>query len=241
MSKTRGAWRLAVVKHGYYDPEEPQEWQQVFESSSPSQKHCLPILLSVELDPLLRIFTQTPTAKASQGALQNLYGTPASTPQAGITSPDQLVPATPTPGGSSIMNASTPPEPGFDPNVESDVTLIDPSEDSWLVILPYGVNQTTSMTEPRPALATGLLMKRKGPKNENGCSRIEISLVSSTTQAAESSGENSADELLEDIIKQYRGLVTLGITRGCVDPMSECVPWHIATAIRGARTLGEVM
>lgn len=241
MSKSRGAWRLAVIKHGYHDDEELQEWHQIFDASSQSQKQCSPMLLSIDLDPGLRIFPQLPIVKAGQGTLQNLYGTPASTPQASITSPDQLVPATPTPGSSSIMNASTPPEPAFDPSMEGDLTLVDLTEESWLIVLPYGVNQTTSMTEPRPALATGLLMKRKGAKNEDGCSRIEISLISTSTQAAESPGETPADDLLEDVIKQYRGLVTLGMTRGCIDPLGECIPWHIATAIRGAQTLGEVM
>lgn len=241
MRKVRGPWRLAVVKNGYYDPAELLEWRHVSDGSSAAQKRCSLMLLSAKLDPTLKVFPPSPQGKMGQMGLQNMCGTPASTPQAGITSPDQPVPATPTPGGSSIMNAPTPPEPGFDPNAEGDLTLVDPAEDSWCVILPYGVKQTDSMFDPRPAVATGLLMKRKGSKNDDGCTMIEISLISANTQGAENSSETSADALLEDVIKQYRGLATLSVTRGCIDQITECLPWHIATSAKGSQILGQVM
>ena len=97
------------------------------------------------------------------------------------------------------------------------------------------------MTELRPSQVTGFLMKRKGAKSEDGYSMIEISLIKSTLLISQKDSKTSADELLEDVIAQYRGLVTLGATRGCVDPHRECLPWHIATAIKSARVLGEVM
>lgn len=83
-------------------------------------------------------------------------------------------------------------------------------------------------------------MKRKGVKGEDGQTSIEVSLFHSI-QPNPAVDEPWTDELVEDIIKQYRGLVTLSVTRGCIDPSLDCVPWHIATAIRGARVLGEVM
>ncbi|KIW99212.1 uncharacterized protein Z519_00875 [Cladophialophora bantiana CBS 173.52] len=241
MSKVRGPWRLAIVRHGYYEQSELVDWHQIFENSPPLQKRCLLVLLSVQIDPELEIFLPLNHGKTAPTGTQNLYGTPASTPQGSMTSPEQTVPATPTPGGSSFMNAPTPSDPGFDLNAESDLTLLDPSEDSWGVILPYGVNQTRSLIELRPSQVTGYLMKRKGAKWEGGYNMIEFSLITSTLQIANTSSETSPDELLEDLIKQYRGLVTLGATRGCVDPNRECLPWHIATAIRGARLLGQVM
>ncbi|KAK5321287.1 hypothetical protein LTR93_006530 [Exophiala xenobiotica] len=240
MSRTQGLWRLGVIKQGYYTLKELRDWRQIFESSTTSQKRCLPMLLSAQLDPMLRIFTHMVSGKPAQPS-QNLYGTPVSTPQAGVTSPDQLVPATPTPGGTSMINASTPPEPGLDPNVDGDLTLVDPAEDSWGIILPYGLNQSTNMVELRPALATGVLLKRRGPKLEDGCISIEVSLIYLPSQAADGLGEATPDELLEDVIKQYRGLLSLGVTRGCIDPSNECIPWHIATAVRGSKALGQVM
>merc|ERR1712098_190226 len=100
---------------------------------------------------MLRVFTHMVSGKPAQPS-QNLYGTPVSTPQA---------------GGTSMINASTPPEPSLDPNVDADLTLVDPAEDSWGIILPYGVNQSNNMVELRPALATGVLLKRRGPKLED--------------------------------------------------------------------------
>ncbi|KAJ9614082.1 mediator of RNA polymerase II transcription subunit 13 [Cladophialophora chaetospira] len=241
MSKVRGPWRLAVVKTGFYDTAEPNEWHRIFDSSPTSQKRCLLLLLSIQLHSALTIFPPVAQGKAAQGGAHNQYGTPASTPQASMTSPDQIVPATPTPGGSTFMNASTPPDPPFDPSTETDLLVVDPSDESWAVILPYGLNQSRSMTELRPSQVTALLVKRRGLKVEDGYTMIEISLLRPTSHAANKPTEVPSDDLLDDLIRQYRGLVILGATRGCVDPNRECLPWHIATAIRGARILEQAM
>lgn len=241
MSKNKGIWRLGVIKHGFYVPLELQEWRQVFEGSPAVQKRCSPMLLSTHVEPMLKVFPRTVTGKLVQTA-QNVFGTPVSTPQAGVTSPDQHIPATPTPGGSAVINAPTPPEPSLDPNVELDLTLLDPTEESWGIILPYGLNLSKNMIENRPALVSGVLLKRRGPKIEDGFTSLDISLVYYLSpQAAGGSGQLAPDDLLEDIIKQYRGLLTLGVSRGCVDPLKESLPWHIATVARGSRALGEVM
>jgi mediator of RNA polymerase II transcription subunit 13, fungi type len=241
MTKVRGAWRLAVAKNGYHDPAELHEWHQVFDKSPAAQKRCLLLLLSVQLSPALALFPLPNQGKPMPTSTQHHYGTPASTPQTSVTSPDQAVPATPTPGGSSFANASTPPDPGFDPSAESDLSVFDPSEESWSVVLPYGTNQSRNMTELRPALVTGYLIKRRGPKNDDGYAMIEVSLVRSTASISTKPSDSSHIELIDDLIRQYRGLVTLGATRGCVDTSRECLPWHIVTSIRGARVLEQAM
>ncbi|EXJ93018.1 hypothetical protein A1O3_01574 [Capronia epimyces CBS 606.96] len=241
MGRVHSSWHLAVVKQGHYEPAEVLEWQQIIDGSSTSRTGCLTLLVSVQLEPVLRVFPPHAQSKSGQPSLQNTYGTPASTPQASMTSPDQIVAATPTPGGSSNLNAPTPSDPGFDPNIDGDLTLLDPTEESWGLILPYGVNQSTNMVDLHPALATGLLIKRRGPKIEDGCIAIEVSLIRSSAPATATSTESSNDELLEELIAQYRGLVTLAVTRGCIDPLIECVPWHIAASSRGSRILGEVL
>ncbi|KAJ9640818.1 hypothetical protein H2204_003107 [Knufia peltigerae] len=240
MGKNRGLWRLAIVKHGFYMPLELQEWRQVFESSTTTQKRCSPMLLSAHLESMVKVFPRTITGKLVQTG-QNVFGTPVSTPQAGVTSPDQHIPATPTPGGTAVINAPTPPEPGLDPNVELDLTLLDPAEESWGIILPYGLNQSKNMIEIRPAVVSAVLLKRRGPKIEEGFNSLEISLVYLASQAAGGFGQTAPDDLLEDVIKQYRGLLTLGVSRGCVDPLKESLPWHVATVARGSRALGEVL
>ncbi|KAJ4545338.1 mediator of RNA polymerase II transcription subunit 13 [Exophiala dermatitidis] len=240
MGKMHSTWRLAIAREGYYEPAELQDWEQVIKGPSPPHKQCLALLISIQLQPALRVFPPSMQTKTGPQGMQNTYGTPASTPQASITSPDQLVPATPTPGGSSIMSVPTPNEPGFDPNTDSDLTLVDPTEESWGIILPYGVNQTANMVDLRPALVSCMLIKRKGTKVEDGCLAIEVNLIS-TLSAAIESAETSTDGLLEDLMTQYRRLVTLAMTRGCVDPLHECVPWHIITAAKGSHALDKVL
>jgi len=240
IGKVQGTWRLCVAKIGSYDSGELGAWRHVAEGNATPKRKCMLVLLSVRLHPLLKL--TPPAGQGRNGPMggPNLYGTPASTPQAGITSPDQLVPATPTPSGSGIVNAPTPPEHGYDPNVESDLTLVDPAEESWSIVLPYGINQTSNMVDLSPPILTGLLMKRKGVKGEDGHTSIEVNLFN-IIPSASAKEEPWTDELLEDIIKQYRGLVTLSATRGCIDANLDCLPWHVATAIRGSRVLGEVM
>jgi mediator of RNA polymerase II transcription subunit 13 len=240
MRKVTGRWRLNIVRNGYIAPAELMDWKHVVDGASAAQKHCVVLFLSVTLEPSLRILPPSTQGKAGWAHAPNQYGTPVSTPQAGMTSPDQIVPATPTPGGSATVNAPTPPEHGFDATSEMDLTLVDPAEDSWVVMLPYGVNQSVNTTVLRPALSSGMLMKRKGVKGEGGWSTIEVSLIS-VMRSSEKPEDLSADELLEEVIKQYRGLVTLSVTRGCVDLSSDCIPWHIATAVRGSRILGDVL
>ena len=237
MSKVRGAWRLAVVRFGFYDPSELLEWHQIFDGSPASQKRCVLLLLSVRSPPDWTLLPPPAQGKSGPAGGHNLYGTPASTPQASMTSPDQIVPATPTPGGSTFMNAPTPPDPSFDHNAESDLTVIDPSEDSWGIVLPFGMNQSRNMTELRPSQVTGFLMKRQGPKGNDGYHTIEFSLVKTIVVASNKVSDLVPDESLEDLIRQYRGLITLGATRGCVDPNGDGLPWHIATAMRGVHVL----
>ena len=52
---------------------------------------------------------------------------------------------------------------------------------------------------------------------------------------------SAREELLRDLLDQFGGLVTLAGTRGCVDPVGEVVPWHVATAVKGARVLNKWM
>ncbi|KIW14579.1 hypothetical protein PV08_07363 [Exophiala spinifera] len=240
MSKNRRLWRLGIIKHGFYAPAELQEWRQIFESATAVQKRCSPMLLAASPEPELKVFPHTVAGKLVQAG-QNIFGTPVSTPQAGVTSPDQHIPATPTPSGSALINAPTPPEPSLDPNVEVDLTLLDPAEESWGILLPYGLNQSKSIMDIRPALVSAVLLKRRGAKVEEGFISLEVSLVYLPPPVSGGLGQAAPDDLLEDIIKQYRGLLTLGVSRGCVDPSKETLPWHIATVVRGSKALAEAM
>ena len=244
MHKQRGKWRLVVAQHGLFEIEEAQEWMKIANTTHPDKKPvCSLLLLSVDLRPAFAIMLPTYAKNSQSGAMPTAHatwGTPTSTPQATTTSPDQLVPATPTPGGSSAVNAPTPPDNAFDPSTDMDLTLYDPEEESWIVILPFGHNLSDSILEIKPALASGYLVKRSGTKDETEVAMFGVSLFA-TTQAASTLPLHVRDEWLEDILEQYRRLATLAAIRGCIDRTKEIVPWHVATVIKAAKHLGKVM
>ena len=63
-----------------------------------------------------------------------------------------------------------------------------------------------------------------------------------TQLQAQNAAMAAREELLRDIIAQYRGLVTLAVTRGClINPQVEVLPWHVSTAYKGAELLRKVM
>ncbi|ETN39617.1 uncharacterized protein HMPREF1541_05843 [Cyphellophora europaea CBS 101466] len=237
MARQRNRWKLVVSRAGTFEAPEINAWMSVANSRAESAKSkCSLSLLTVELNPTLRIFPQAEHGKSAQ----NAYGTPASTPQGGVTSPEQVVAATPTPGGTSTLNAPTPPEQGFDPNADNDLSIVDPGEESWAVILPYGVNQSKDILEIRPAVASGYLVKRNGIREEDGLTMLGVHMIWPTPNPSTTPPGQREDEL-EDLVNDFRGLVTLAAARGCIDKATSCVPWHIHTSVTGATTLGKLI
>ena len=243
MRKQRNKWRLVVARTGFYEAVELNAWMHLANAESKSQT-CELVLLSVENRPGLRLLDPTVQAKAAQPpnvSQQPIYGTPASTPQAiSTTSPETLVPATPTPGGTSAPNAPTPPEHSFDTSIDGDLSLTDPIEESWAVVLPFGTNQSHNMLDIRPALTSGYLVKRLGTKDEEGTTMLGVHLVHAPAQSSPGI-PGQREELLEEILEQYRGLATLAMARGCIDKTRTVVPWHIHTSLTGSDVLGTLL
>ena len=252
MVKERHRWRLVVARDGFYEISEINEWTTQFNNKTGTNT-CSLVLIAVDLNPTLVAQTPMPSAKTAQGAtpqqpLHN-YSTPVSTPQASTTSPDQYLNATPTPSGSIPMNAATPPEVSFDPTNEPDLTVQDPTEEAWSVVLPFGLNQSHENITCRPAMLSGFLLKRQGLRDEDGLARLGVHLIHTSTLSGPldaDEGKRKAvvaarEELLRDIIGQFRGLVTLAKTRGCTESVHNVVPWHVATAVKGARVLNKWM
>ena len=252
MVKERHRWRLVVARDGFFEISEINEWTTQFNNKAGTNT-CSLVLIAVDLNPTLVAQTPMPSAKTTQGAtpqqpLQN-YSTPVSTPQASTTSPDQYLNATPTPSGSIPLNAATPPEVSFDPTNEADLTVQDPTEEAWCIILPFGLNQSHENITCRPAMLSGFLLKRQGLRDEDGLARLGAHLIHTSTLSGPldaDEGKRKAvaaarEELLRDILGQFRGLVTLAKTRGCIDSVHDVVPWHVATAVKGARVLNKWM
>ena len=241
MKKTRTKWRILVVREGYAEPGEVNGWATLANQDADrgqSFQHSL-ILLSANSEPSLSMRLPPSAGKHAQASITQqplgLYGTPTSTPQASTTSPEQVTMATPTPGG-TVPNGPGSPEPGFDPNAEHDVKLSDPMDETWSVVLSHGVNQSESMLEARPALASGYLVKRSGPSDPDNVIALEVNILHAAV--ASPAGRQ---ELLSEILSQYKGLVTLAKTRGMIDGSTSVLPWHVATAMKGQQALSLIM
>ena len=243
MQTNQGEWRLAVATGTPIDPVELNSWSVLINEQNIGSKRCdcSMTLLSVDTNPAL--FLRLPPPQQKQALVNTsqppswTYGTPASTPQPATTSPGQPAAATPTSGSTTIaVSAPTPPDHGFDPNGEPDVILADPTDESWAVLLSHGLNNSHSMLDARPALVSSYLLKRKGSSDLDGVATLGVNLLSAATTP-----NVGYREMLRDILGQYRGLVTLAKARGVIDPVGSVLPWHVATAEKGSRVLGEVM
>ncbi|RMD42775.1 hypothetical protein DV735_g2330, partial [Chaetothyriales sp. CBS 134920] len=218
MKNQRTGWRLVVARIGFYDPVDVNCWTRLL-SREIKASSCELCLLAIELHPSLKLGAPDLEAKAGQGLNQNLqvlYSTPASTPQAAsATSPENLVPTAPTPGNTSVVNAPTPPEHVFDTSVDGDLCLVDPVEESWAVVLPFGINQSYNILDIRRAPASGYLVKRTDPRDEDGTTMMGVHLIQSQFHATATAG-GQREELLTEILQQFRGLATLALARGRV-------------------------
>ena len=241
MQKQRSRWRLVICRPGRYQLQDINAWATLWNATSENMSSpCAVLLVTADLEPMLQLSKPllSKNSEAHPGSQGPNYGTPVATPQAVITSPEHFLAATPTPGGSGL-NAPTPPDHGFDTNTDSDISLIDPTEESWSVVLPYGVDQGRGREELHEALSSGFLVKRKGVKDEDGMVLLGVNLIHLYPVAGPSPGQN--EEALEEVIRQYRGLNALAALRGCIDKVQDCVPWHLHTAVTGAKLLGNLL
>lgn len=157
--------------------------------------------------------------------------TPVATPNPSVSSPEQSGIATTPTGGGNAISASTPEVP---PETESEYILTDVHDESWGVILSHRLNSSPHLTEYRPALSSGYLIRRKGPTDGDGVFAMNINLV--YTQRTPPSYEI----LLKEIFGMYYDLGVLARIRGTHCVQRNTLPWHIATAIRAQELLSYV-
>ena len=158
--------------------------------------------------------------------------TPAATPNpsGSAPSPDQAA-NPPTPGGAPV-NAPTP----TDVFLEADeASISDACDESWAVVLSHRLNCSAHVTEYRPALASGYLLRRKGPTDGDGAFTLNVNLLYTRRPSS------LHEALLKEILGMYRGLATLARCKGTRHVQQNTLPWHIATAIMGQETLSNVL
>lgn len=157
--------------------------------------------------------------------------TPVSTPNpsVNIASPEQSGNAA-TPG--TAYNALTPTEPSLEP--DSDVVLADVCDESWAIVLSHRLNISPHITDFRPALVSGYLLRRKGTTDGDGVFSMTVNLVYSQRPS------QSHEGVLKDILGMYRDLASLARARGMRSVQGNTLPWHIATALRAQELLSYV-
>lgn len=244
MVNQRQDWWLALTKCGLYEAEEYQQWlhlaKQLVEEHATISRI---VLLSTELDSRIQIHDASCGSLVTQGSSQpsmNTLNTPGTTPQAISTSPEQTMPATPNVAPTSAWSNTMYMSHDLAAEVlGSDTMLVDPLEDAWTVLLGLGLNQSNHHLQVRPALGTGLLVKRvrRGEEDSTGLAELCVNLLAVSGRETVVVSAEAADEVLHDVLQRYRGLHTLAIVKNMPNVDRHCLPWHVATAVEGTALL----
>jgi len=231
-------WRVTIAKCGPMDQQEADVWINLAQSENCKASVTL-TLLTVDTNPSLQLIP--PPIRIPLATPAVFYTTPVSTPQASSTmSPDQSGnPSTPMAGGSTV-NPTTPgggdggaivPEQ----QVDADATLVDVLDATWGVVVSHRLNNSTSLTELNPALASGYLIKRCGTRPEDAPVLMEVNIVHTE------GSPRVYETLLREILVYFRGLGTLARVRGVVEKDTDVRPWHVAAAEKATRALYQLM
>ncbi|KAM3505902.1 hypothetical protein MY10362_002692 [Beauveria mimosiformis] len=217
-------YRIIMTKCGPTDEGEIDFWVDL--ARTEMHASVTMIVMTVETNPSLQL-VPAPVRMSLQPL--SIYTTPVSTPQANIVSPEaSAAPATPardtagavaTPGGESNGDA------------EVDSVLADVMDQTWGAIVNHRLNNTVGTTSIQPALISGYLIKRTGPKAEDVPSIMEVNLVYTEASA------RTYEPLLREMLSYFRGLGTLARARGVVDRVTDVRPWHVAAAEKALRAL----
>ncbi|CEO60823.1 hypothetical protein PMG11_05339 [Penicillium brasilianum] len=231
MDKFQARWKVVLVSTDPMDPDEIDAWANLADQQNKMRPASLELtIVAVHTIPDLTL--NTPASPMSMGVLNpHFSSTPVSTPNpnTNIASPDQTGNA-PTP--SAVYNAPTPTEPSLEP--DSEVVLTDICDDSWAVILSHRLNASPHVTELRPALASGYLLRRKGPTDSDGVFSMTVNLLYSLRPAI------SHESVLGDTLAMYRDMSSLARAWGMRSVQGNTLPWHIATALRAQELLSYV-
>ncbi|KAL3475589.1 mediator complex subunit 13 C-terminal-domain-containing protein [Aspergillus californicus] len=236
MDKDQARWRVVIVNTENVDQDEHDTWLNFADQYNKTRP--LPLELTIlNVNTASDLFLSPPSSTLPM-CVVNLQAssTPAATPlPSGATlSPDQLGNApTPPSGMGMLANASTPTDALFES--ESESLLTDICDESWSLVLSHRLNGTLHLTEYRPALTSGYLLRRRGPIDTDGAFTMNVNLLYTDRPSS------SYESLLRDIIGMYRDLATLARARGTRIVSSNTLPWHVATAVRAQEILSYVL
>lgn len=152
-----------------------------------------------------------------------IYATPVSTPLSMSHAADNY--PTPAPNVSTPKSTDT-----FD----SDPTarLIDITDETWGLLANQFIYFQTNGTVRQPALASGYLIKRRGPKEYDGWIMLGVRILS---------GSGRIQTVLRDLLVIYRSFGTLARFKMVEDPVNSILPWHVAVARKSQLRLSAII
>ncbi|KAB8235218.1 uncharacterized protein BDW43DRAFT_42456 [Aspergillus alliaceus] len=235
VNRIQARWKVFIVSTEPVDQDEVDAWTGFIDQYNKTSSIPLELtILSANAAPDLHLeppFLPIPMSVFNP----QTSSTPVATPNASsnILSPDQSGNApTPPSGGNAPANAPTPTEATLE--AESESVLTDICDESWGVILSHRLNNSPHLTEYRPALASGYLLRRKGDTDGDGIFAMTVNLI--YTQRS-----SSCEAILRETMGMYRDLGTLARARGTRIVQRNTLPWHIATAVRAQEILSHVL
>jgi len=205
-------------------------WQSVVLAinKTPLKFPVLFTFLTIEVDPLLQFPAEHHEIRGFELPLGSLE-TPENTPQASTPSPD-ISGIGSTPGGGA--QASTPPANTAFGDHDAEARLVDVTDETWGIVMSHSVSDVCIPSDFCPALVSGYLLKRCGPREEDGVMRIGVNVIR---------GQKPHRPLLKAVLGMYRNLGLLARIRGIVDPVKSMDPYHVAVARKAQATLTATM
>lgn len=94
------------------------------------------------------------------------------------------------------------------------------------------LDELSGLSDKSTAVASGYLVKRAGPRDEDGLIPLGVNLVH---------GQKPYKAVLKEVLGMYRNLGTLARVRGVVDPVKSVLPLHVAAARKAWKMLSETM
>ncbi|KAI2726158.1 hypothetical protein CBS147332_3045 [Penicillium roqueforti] len=196
MEKFQARWKVQLATTEPMETEEVEAWASLADQHNKSKPGSLELtILAVNTVPDLIL--EPPVPPVSMAMLNILSSsTPVSTPNpnASVASPEQSGnAATPTSAGPAAYSAPTPTDMSLE--TDSETVLTDICDDSWLAILSHRLNSSPHLTEFRPALSSGYLLRRKGTTDADGVFATSVNLIYSPRIPV------SHDSVLKDTLK----------------------------------------
>lgn len=202
-------------------------WLRALADSSRPSTSCT--ILTVDAKPLLA-FPYSDLQRSSSVLALGLLATPGATPQTNAPSPD-ISGLGSTPAGNAAQVGTPPANAAFGDH-DSDARLIDVADQTWGVVMDGTLDDLNTLSEKSKSMASGYLVKRAGPRDEDGLIPLGVNLVH---------GQKPYKAVLKEVLGMYRNLGTLARVRGDVDPVRSVLPLHVAATRKAWKALSETM